>query len=87
MAIVLAVSALVIAAAGALCGALAARYLNRKILYAIWAMLVAAAIFQFVQSRTLTELDRVEANVLVFAVLLPFLLGSALTGLSVKRRT
>jgi len=86
MVIVLAVSALVIAAVGALCGALAARYLNRKFLYAIWAVLVAAAIFQFVQSRTLTELDRVEANVLVFAVLLPFLLGSVLTGLSVKRR-
>ncbi|MEQ8657898.1 MAG: hypothetical protein RIC24_11400 [Hyphomicrobiales bacterium] len=86
MVIVFAVSALVIAAFGALCGALAARFLSRKILYAIWAMLVAAAIFQFVQSRTLEDLDRVEANVIVFAVLLPFLLGSLLTGLSVKRR-
>lgn len=87
MALVLALSALVAAAVGALCGAIAARFFSRRFLYAVWAVLAGLAAILFVQSLALTDLDRVENRVLVFAVVLPFLFGSLLTGLTVKRRT
>ncbi|MFN3224673.1 MAG: hypothetical protein ACE360_00290 [Hyphomicrobiales bacterium] len=86
MAIVLAVSGLVMAAFGALCGAVAARFLNRKVLYVAWAGLVALAGYLFIRGQALAEYDRIEANVLVFLVLLPFLVGSVVAGLIVKRR-
>lgn len=87
MALVLAFSALVIAVVGALCGAIAARFFSRRFLYAVWAVLAALAAILYIRSLGLTDLDRVEAQVLAFAVVLPFLLGSLLTGLTVKRRT
>ncbi|MBO6674541.1 MAG: hypothetical protein JJ908_03665 [Rhizobiales bacterium] len=86
MVIVLAVSGLVVAAFGALCGALAARFLNRRVLYAAWAGLIVIAAYLFIRGQTLAEYDRIESNVLVFFVLLPFLVGSVVTGLIVKRR-
>jgi hypothetical protein len=51
---------------GALCGAIAARFFSRRFLYAVWAVLAGARGVFCCPSLALTDLDRVEANVLVF---------------------
>lgn len=73
-------------AIGAAAGALMAYFLPRVFLYVMWGALLAAGIVQYLQSRGLDEHDRMSADMLVFAVMLPLLIGSLITGFLVKRR-
>lgn len=86
MVLVIGLSAIVIGALGAAVGALGARYLPRVFLFVFWAMLFAGSAYLFLQGRRLDEFERISANMLVFAVLLPFLIGSLITGNLVRQR-
>lgn len=86
MALVLVLSAIVIGAVGALLGGLFARYLPRAVLFVVWGALVASAMYVFLQGRAADEFDRISSNMLVFAVLVPFLIGSLIMGSIVRRR-
>lgn len=87
MVLVLALSVIVIGVVGAILGAILAYYLPRVVLFAVWGLLAASAVYFFLQGRTAEEYDRISANMLVFAVLVPLLIGSLITGNLVRRRT
>lgn len=86
MVLVFALSALVCGAAGAALGALMARFAPRAAVLSGWAVVLAGTAYLYLQGRTLDEYDRISANVLVFAVLVPLLLGSLIAALLVPRR-
>lgn len=80
MVLVFILSALVFAAFGALFGRLMAFYLPKIALFLVWAGLVVAAAFTYYDGQSGDEMARIEASVLVFAVVLPFLVGSLIVG-------
>lgn len=86
MILVLALTTIVIGAVGAILGALLARYLPKVFLFVIWGALLASIIYLFLQGRTLDDYERTSANMLAFAVLLPLLIGSLITGNWVRRK-
>lgn len=86
MALVLALSVVVIATIGAVIGGLIAHYLPRLVLYLVWAALAVGTVYSFMIGRTLGEYDRISANMLAFGVLLPLLVGSLITGVLVLRK-
>lgn len=86
MVLVLGVSALVFGFVGAVLGGLMAYYLPRVVLLVFWAALLLGTMYEFLLTRTLDEYERAGANILVFAVLLPLLIGSLIAGILLHRR-
>ena len=86
MILVLGLSALVVGAVGALLGALAARYLPKALLFVFWSALLVGTVHEFLRSRTLDEYERAGSDIVVFALLLPLLIGSLITGSLVRRK-
>jgi hypothetical protein len=86
MALVLVLSAAVMGGFGAVLGAVLAYYLPRLVLHLLWGALAAGGVLAFLQGRAADEFDRIGANITVFAVLLPFLIGSLITGTMVRRK-
>ena len=80
MILVLVLCALVIGAFGALIGSLLARYMPRFVLFLLWGALVAGGVYTFLQGGAADEFERAGSTILVFAVLLPFMIGSVITG-------
>ncbi len=87
MVLVLVLCVLVIGAVGAVLGAVLAYYLPRAVLFVVWGTLAASAVYFFLMGRTVDEYERISANMLVFAVLVPLLIGSLITGNLVRHRT
>jgi uncharacterized membrane protein YfcA len=85
MILVLGLVAIVALMAGAVLGALIARFLPVLFLYVFWAVLLAVTAYQVLQLGAPDEFDRAGANIVIFAVLLPLLGGSLLSGIWVRR--
>lgn len=86
MVLVLVLCAIVIGVLGAILGALLAHYLPRIVLFVVWGALAAGAVYLFIMGKTADEYERIGTNILVFAVLLPLLIGSLVTGNLVLHR-
>lgn len=86
MILVLFLSALVACAVGAILGLVVARFLPKVLLYVLWAALTAGALYQFLQTNMLDDYERAGANIVLFSVLLPLLIGSLITGTFARHR-
>jgi MFS-type transporter involved in bile tolerance (Atg22 family) len=85
MVLVLVLCAIVTAASGALSGALMARFLPNPFLVIVWAALgMLAAVLLFRDAGG--EFQRAGDNVVLYAVLLPFLAGSVIAGILTHSR-
>lgn len=80
MGLVLGLTAIVLCVAGALIGGVIARFLPRSVFFVLWAAMCMTAGYIYMQRSEFDELERVGANIWVFAILLPGLTGSLIAG-------
>jgi len=86
MILVLLLGALVACAVGAILGLVVARFFPKVVLYVLWGALTAGALYQFLQTNAPDDYDRAGANIVLFSLLLPMLIGSLISGILVRHR-